>query len=97
MKITFLLTTIGSAVKEHHPIAFLSAVLKEAGHQTSFLELNRIDKDLIDEEIRTFNPDVIAASTVSQQYNYVKAYLNYVKSQYGNIKTVLGGTHAILT
>lgn len=31
-----------------------------------------------------------------QQFRYVAAYINYVKKKYPHIKTILGGTHAIL-
>ena len=96
MRVTFLLTTVGCKVQEHHPIAYLSAILKEAGHETSFLELEQIDRNLIDTEISSFKPHVIAATTVMQQFNYVKTCLNYIKSQHSNITTVLGGTHPIL-
>ena len=96
MRVLFVLTTIGCAVKAHHPTGFLSAVLKERGHETSFIEIDRIDPQLIDDAIQDFRPHVLAASTVMQQYKYVRAYINYVKKKYPHIKTVLGGTHAIL-
>ena len=70
MRILFVLTTIGCAVKAHHPTGFLSAVLKERGHETSFIELDRIDPQLIDDAIQDFRPHVLAASTVMQQYEY---------------------------
>jgi anaerobic magnesium-protoporphyrin IX monomethyl ester cyclase len=96
MRILFLLTTIGCSVKAHHPTGFLSAFLKEAGHETSFVELDRIDPQLIDKSIQEFRPHVLAASSVMQQFKYVRAYINYVKKKYPHIHTVLGGTHAIL-
>lgn len=96
MRVMFLLTTVGCRVKAHHPTGFLSAVLKEAGHQTAFLELPALDRRVIDAELDKFKPEVFAASTVMQQFPYVRATINYVKKRHPHIKTVLGGTHAIL-
>lgn len=96
MKVLFLLTSVGCRVKGHHPTGFLSAVLKSAGHETSFIELTQIDLSLLDAEIQSFKPDIIAASTVMQQFLNVKVCLDYVRKKYPHIKNVLGGTHPIL-
>ena len=96
MRILFLLTTVGCRVKAHHPTGFLSAVLKDGGHETDYVELDRIDPNLIDEAVLRFRPHVLAASTVMQQFKYVRAYINYVKKRFPHIMTIMGGTHPIL-
>lgn len=96
MKVLFLLTTVGCKVHAHHPTGFLSAVLKEAGHQTDYIELEQVHPRLLDHAIQRFEPDVLAVSTVMQQFPYVKNAINHVKAKYPHIKTILGGTHPIL-
>jgi len=96
MRVLFLLTTVGCKVHAHHPTGFLSAVLKLAGHETAYVELNRVEGNLLDAAIERFNPQVLAVSSVMQQIPYVKAYINYTKARYPHIKTILGGTHPIL-
>ena len=96
MNVLFLLTTVGSKVHAHHPTGFLSAVLKEAGHNTEFIELSNLNYDLLRERIETFKPNVLAASSVMQQMPYVTNAINYAKAAFPELTTVLGGTHPIL-
>ncbi|MBI4342274.1 MAG: radical SAM protein [Candidatus Omnitrophica bacterium] len=96
MKVLFLLTTVGCKVHAHHPTGFLSAVLKQGGHQTDYIELERMDLRLLDAKIEAYQPGILAVSTVMQQFGHVQTCINHVKAKYPHIKIVLGGTHPIL-
>ena len=96
MNVLFLLTTVGCKVHAHHATGFLSAVLKEAGHQTDYLELDRLDYQLLKDKIEDFQPQVMAVSSVGQQMPYVTKLINYAKMTFPYLKTVLGGTHPML-
>jgi anaerobic magnesium-protoporphyrin IX monomethyl ester cyclase len=96
VRVLFLLTTVGSKVHAHHATGFLSGVLKEKGHETAYLELDRVDYAKLKETIETFQPGVMAVSAVAQQMPYVTKLINYAKQTFPYLKTVLGGTHPML-
>jgi len=96
MKVLFLITTVRSKVHAHHATGFLSAMLKQHGHETDYLELAQVDTQIIRQKIEEFKPQVIAASTVMQQMPYISRAINYVKNAFPNIKIILGGTHPML-
>jgi len=98
MKILFIYPDInvkGGALSYHFGLGSLSAVLKKAGHETSlqYLYGNYNIKPLID-KIEEFKPQLIAITTVSFQYKYVKRMLAEIKSY--NIFTICGGPHVSL-
>jgi radical SAM superfamily enzyme YgiQ (UPF0313 family) len=98
MKILFVYPDInvkGGALSYHFGLGSLSAVLKKAGHKTSlqYLYGNYNIKPLID-KIEEFKPQLIAITTVSFQYKYIKRMLAEIKSY--NIFTICGGPHTSL-
>ncbi len=96
MRVLFLMATFNSKAKYHPGIASLSAVLKRDGHDTSFLSVNTMDYDYISDFIETYRPDVIAISTNSHQYHYVKKITPFICEKFNNIKVIAGGVHPTL-
>jgi anaerobic magnesium-protoporphyrin IX monomethyl ester cyclase len=96
MRILFLLTTVRSKVHAHHATGFLSAMLKQHGHETDYLELPQVNFSLIREKIEHFKPHVMAVSAVMQQMPFVTPCINYTKNSFPEVKIILGGTHPIL-
>ena len=85
----------GGALSYHFGIGSLSAVLKQAGYNTGLIYLygNYDIKPLI-EKIGQFKPDILAFTTVSFQFKYIKRMLSAIKD-YG-IFTICGGPHVSL-
>ncbi|MDH4027465.1 MAG: B12-binding domain-containing radical SAM protein [Nitrospirota bacterium] len=96
MKVTFLITSFNSKARYHPGIANLSAVLKQAGFKTDMLNVNRLDYSLIEDHIRATDPKIIAASTNTHQYPYIKQILEFIGGKYSHIKTICGGVHPTL-
>lgn len=86
MRILFLQDTIDS---ESIGVAYVSAVLKEAGHNTELFILS-LERD-IDSRIREFSPDIIAFSIVVTKQRFYERLGGYIKSRFPDIKIVAGG------
>lgn len=96
MKISFLITSVNSKVRYHPGIASLSAVLKQAGYQTDLLNVNKVDFSSVEDYINSAKPDIIAASTNTHQYFYVKEILEFIARKFKHIKLICGGVHPTL-
>jgi radical SAM superfamily enzyme YgiQ (UPF0313 family) len=96
MKISFLITSVNSKARYHPGIASLSAVLKQAGHNTDLLDINKLDYQLIETYIKAAKPDIIAASTNTHQYFYIKDIIEFVAEKFQHIKIIIGGIHPTL-
>lgn len=96
MKILFLISAFNSKVRYHPGIASLSAVLKDAGHETDLLSINSLDLSYIKGYVESRTPDVIAVSSNSHQYHYAKEIIPHVRKDLRSAKIILGGVHATL-
>jgi len=88
-------------------IEYISALLKANGHKTEllfdpglqnnfffkskFLNFVNFEKDII-KRVKTYKPDLIAFSSVTNSYTYVKNIANKIKSVI-NVPTLIGGVH----
>jgi len=95
MKVTFVYPdlSLASRGKFYHGVAFLSAVLREAGHQTSLIH---ISKPLVDEEfistVSSESPDLIAFSTTTNMFRTARRYARLVKKNF-QLPIICGGIH----
>ena len=96
MKILFLLTTIGSHVSWHPGIASLATYLRRNGYKTNLCEVNELNLKDIGERVRSYAPDVIAATANSHQFSYVTRILKHLKSFMPPVYQVLGGVHVTI-
>lgn len=80
----------------HYGIAYVSAVLKMNGYQTSLLHITEevSKKELID-EVAQAKPDLIAFSSTTNQFPYVKIYARWIKESF-SLPIICGGVHATL-
>ena len=99
MKILFIYTDIhmkGSAKSFHYGIAILSALAKQHGHTTGlyymYPEYNV--KPLI-EKYLSFKPDIIAFSSTTTQFKYIKKVLEDLPLE-EHVFTICGGPHVTL-
>jgi len=77
-----------------HGIGCLSAVLKKNGHETSLLHITKeISKEQFLTDIETQKPQLIAFSSLSHQFPYVKQWSAWLREN-ENIPTICGGVHA---
>ena len=73
-------------------LAYLSAVLKQNGHQTQLVHLTNT-KDFLEKvstAIDTWRPDIIAYSATTNMFSFVCEISHYVKDKY-QVKQILGG------
>lgn len=71
-------------------IAYLSAVVKRAGHETSAVIMEQCNPY---EEIRSYAPHVIAYSAVTGEHQAYFEFNRKVKEHFPDIFTVMGGAH----
>jgi len=79
-----------------HGIASIAAVIKEGGHRVDLLYL---DHEMTDDEfvkkVNSYNPDVAAFSSTTQQYIFTKRYAKAIKEKL-DLFVVIGGIHATI-
>ena len=96
MKILFITPKIGSQAKWLVGIAFLSAVLKKAGHKVELLEIeDKKEINQINSFVQSYQPQIIGLSANSHQYPYAVEIAKTIKSKF-NIPIFLGGVHSTI-
>ncbi|MFX0136632.1 MAG: cobalamin-dependent protein, partial [Candidatus Hodarchaeota archaeon] len=91
MRVLFIYPNINTIYSNwNYGIACLSAVLKRGGHETSLLNLTRLNELPI--KIKNFKFDMIAISSSSNQWPYSKQIAKYLKRKYGKM-ILVGGPH----
>ncbi|MDD5429316.1 MAG: radical SAM protein [Candidatus Omnitrophica bacterium] len=79
-----------------HGIGYLSAVLKKNGHHTSLIHVTKdMGKDEFLAAVETQDPQLIAFSSLSHQFPYIKKWSAWLKEKY-NIPIICGGVHATM-
>ncbi|MDO8601336.1 MAG: radical SAM protein [bacterium] len=97
MKVLFVFPKINSGAIWQVGIAFLSAVLKEAGHEVELFEMDSLDQEtLLLERIKESRPGVIGISANSHQYPYAKIIAKSIKESFPSLPILLGGVHPTL-
>jgi radical SAM superfamily enzyme YgiQ (UPF0313 family) len=98
MKITFVYPDMIS----HRPwpgyfsfgIGSISATLKQAGHQTSLIHINRpINQSDFIKRIESEDPDLIGFSFNSNMLSVVKILVSWLKESKRKVPTICGGIH----
>jgi radical SAM superfamily enzyme YgiQ (UPF0313 family) len=79
-------------------LGMISAMLKNSGHETRVLHFNDeiespLDMSSIERSVIDFQPQLIAFSSVSNQFQYVKKMAEYIKRNW-ELPTLMGGIHA---
>lgn len=80
----------------YHGIAYLSAVLKKSGHQTSLVHLTKeIPVEDFQKKIKSLKPDLIGFSATSHMFPFVQKYAAATK-EITAVPIICGGVHATL-
>lgn len=77
-------------------IAYLSAVLKKAGHTVSLIHITQpIQEEKLVWIVKESKPDMIAFSATTNMFGYVKIWSQWIKEEM-DIPTLCGGIHPTL-
>jgi len=102
MKVCFVYPDIGGVEhygtrKFYHGIGYLSAVLKEAGHETALMYLTQEPaRDDFVQQIAALSPQVVAFSSTTHQHPYVTICAAWLKEALPELFLVSGGIHPTL-
>lgn len=100
MKILFIYPNLYAQVGFNYGVAFLSAVLKQDGHETALLNINEklgypLDMARILGDIEAFNPDLIAFSAVTNQFQYTRKIASEIRQRF-SMPVLCGGIHVTM-
>ena len=103
MRVLFVYPNLNTQMGFNQGLAMISAFLKRAGHETRLVNLNENlppvpTREEILAEIRAWNPGVLAASTLSQQYAEARDLVAWLRKRYDELGEtppvfVVGGVH----
>lgn len=84
----------GSANLPRKGLCYLSAALKEAGHEPVLLDLRMMkDFEEYDRRVAQAKPDVVAVTALTDETPYALEACRRAKAWSSNVKTVVGGIH----
>jgi anaerobic magnesium-protoporphyrin IX monomethyl ester cyclase len=100
LRILFIYPNLNAQIGFNYGIAFLSAVLKQRGHETALINLNEkldlpLDPGRIRNEIEAFQPDLIGFSIVTNQYKGARDVARTIREHVG-VPMVAGGVHVTM-
>ncbi|MCK5138731.1 MAG: cobalamin-dependent protein, partial [Thermodesulfovibrionia bacterium] len=72
--------------------AYLSAVLKKEGHQTSLICPYMFNPTGVSRKIEDFKPQMVVVSSVSDQFELSKKIIGFIYDKY-SLPIVIGGVH----
>jgi len=76
-------------------VAYISAVLKKAGHSTKLVMPYAFSEKQVSGKIDEFRPELVLVSSVTDQIGLAEKIINFVYDKY-QLPIILGGTHAIV-
>jgi len=100
MRILFIYPNLYAQIGFNYGVAFLSAVLKQRGHETALINVNDkleypLDLERIWTDVRSFGPDLIAFSIVTNQYRYATEIAGFLRERTG-VPMIAGGVHVTM-
>ena len=100
MKIILIYPNLYAQIGFNYGLAFLSAALKQHGHETALLNVNEklgypLDLERIWNDVREFRPDLIGFSIVTNQYQYAAEIARFLR-QRTSVPMIAGGVHVTM-
>jgi len=97
MKVLFIYPNVNAQIGFNYGLAYLSAVLKQHGHQTRLINLNEKlgpvpSVDEIVDEVRRYDPGLVGFSIVTNQYPLAEKIATALKNV-TDVPIVCGGVH----
>ncbi|MCD6520534.1 MAG: radical SAM protein [Anaerolineae bacterium] len=102
MRILFVYSDISGAEhygakKFYSGLGLISAVLRQEGHETALLYLQREEeREKFLAAVEAASPDLVAFSTTTHQFPYIARYASYLKEAHPELLRVCGGIHPTL-
>lgn len=106
MRVLFVYPNLNTQMGFNHGLASISAVLKEAGHETTLVNLNEKLPPVptygeVAERIREWEPELVAFSTITQQYPTARELAEFLRADSESRgealpPLVVGGIHPTL-
>jgi len=101
MRVLFIWPNLNAEEGFNHGIAALSGALKARGHETALINLNEAlepvpPNDQIVARVRSYGPDMVAFSVMTQQYRYALALARDIKKALPNLPIAVGGVHVTM-
>lgn len=98
MKILFIYPNAGSQLGFNYGVAYIAAVLKQAGHQVEFRQMCEDleplpTKDEFIRYLQDVNPDIVGFSVVTNQWGYAAKLAQWAREAL-SVPLVCGGIHA---
>ena len=100
MKILFIYPNLYAQIGFNYGVSFLSAVLKQDGHETALLNINEklgypLDVSRIIDDVRAFSPSLIALSAVTNQFQHTLKIASEIR-KHVSVPLVCGGIHVTM-
>jgi radical SAM superfamily enzyme YgiQ (UPF0313 family) len=100
MKILFIYPNLYAQIGFNYGVSFLSAALKQRGHETALLDVNDklgypLDLERIWRDVRQFGPDLIGFSIVTNQHQYAAEIARFLRERTA-VPMVAGGVHVTM-
>jgi radical SAM superfamily enzyme YgiQ (UPF0313 family) len=100
LRIFFIYPNVGGQVGFNYGLASISAVLKQAGHQTRLLNINEKlypvpDDSEVVKEVLQFKPGLVGFSIVSLQFPYALRLARAIKRE-RDVPVIAGGVHSTM-
>ncbi len=100
MRILFVYPNLQAQIGFNYGVAYLSAVLRQNGHDTKLLNINEnldypLDMKRILGDLEEFSPDLVGFSLVSNQRQYALQIAKAIRSQM-DVPLVCGGIHTTI-
>jgi len=101
MRILIIYPNLNAEEGFNHGVAALSGCLKARGHETGLINLNEALYDVptdeqIVEQVRSWRPDFVAFSVMTQQYKCALRLARAIKQAMPALPIGMGGVHAIM-
>ncbi len=98
MRVLFIYTDVGISVGYSCGVGVLSAYLKQHGHETRLIHVSEelgyaLDLERILQDVREYDPGLIAFSAMTNQWYYVKQVAGYLR-RFLDTPIIVGGHHA---
>lgn len=100
MRILFVYPNLYAQIGFNYGVSFLSAVLKERGHETALINVNDklgypLDLERIGRDVSAFRPDLIGFSIVTNQYRYATEIAGFLRER-TSVPMIAGGVHVTM-
>ncbi len=81
-------------------ISYISALLRNHGHQTSLVVLGRLlgkrNHAILDRHLAEFAPQLVCLTAVSSEYDFIQEIGRYIRARLPRVYLLVGGVHVTL-